>query len=242
MYKTLIALLLACAAAQGDTTSFIGALDPTNPNDVFLTTFTLSNAGPVTIQTYSYGGGVNAAGQTILPVGFDPVLGLYTGTGDGAVLFDYNDDGSCPPGTPKLFGSTANCFDSTLNYASLAAGTYTISLTAFGNEPFGSQQPAFNTLGDGFLGLADFNDPADPSGRTSVTNDFAFDLTAPSTTTPEPSAALCALLGIALVGGLRRGQRAALVQFLQSPWNRNRRTSPEFCADGRTTAIRRSSS
>ena len=242
MHKTCIALLMLCAAAQGDTTSFIGALDPTNPNDVFLTTFTLNNPGPVTIQTYGYGGGVNAAGQTILPVGFDPVLGLYTGTGDSAVLFDYNDDGSCPPGTPKTFGSTANCFDSTLSYSSLAAGTYTISLTAFGNEPFGSQQPIFNTLGDGFLGLADYNDPADPSGATSVTNDFAFDLAVPSAAAPEPSAALYALLGLALVGGWRRERRAALVQFLQSPWSPNRRTSPEFCADGRTTATRRSRS
>src|SRR5581483_7475504 len=206
--KALFLLALALPLGAGPvTTSYTGSLDPNNPDDVFTATFTLASTGAVNIQTWSYGGGTNGNGVAIPAGGFDPVIGLYLGTGDSATFVTYNDDGTCPPGNTKDFGGQPFCFDSTLVLSNLAAGTYTVSLTAFGNEPFASQQPSFNLFSDGFLGLAQYNDPADPTGNTSVTNNFAFDITidqsagpGPDTSTPEPSSAGLAAIGLAALG------------------------------------------
>ena len=40
-----------------------------------MTTVTLSTTGAITLQTYGFGGGVNAAGTTIAAGGFDPFVG-----------------------------------------------------------------------------------------------------------------------------------------------------------------------
>jgi hypothetical protein len=114
-------------------------------------------------------------------------VSIYAGTDPSAPLVDFNDDGSFPPGNTVTVGANVNCFDSTLNESNLAAGTYTITITVFGNGPFASQYDppdVFNTLGDGFLMVASYTDPSDLT--TPVTNFYAVDLTTAGTVNPPP--------------------------------------------------------
>ena len=49
-------LLLVPGIAVADTVSYTGSLDPTNPNDVFITTFSIASPSNVVVQPYGYGG------------------------------------------------------------------------------------------------------------------------------------------------------------------------------------------
>ncbi len=62
-----------------------------------------------------------------------------------------NDEGVCGPG----FGTVdlGNCFDSTLQLPTAAAGSYTLALTHPSNFSF-AENYGSGTLGDGFIGLA----------------------------------------------------------------------------------------
>jgi hypothetical protein len=82
----LVVLLLAGTAFAG-VISCTGSF--TYDDDAQLLTFNLAASGSVTIQTWSFGGGVNAAGQTIPAGGFAPVLTLIYP--DDSI---YSDDGS----------------------------------------------------------------------------------------------------------------------------------------------------
>jgi hypothetical protein len=79
------------------------------------------------MQTWSYAGGTNAAGQTISAEGFDPIVTLFSASG---TFFDSNDDdGSGHVGTDPKTGAA---FDSWLQ-DSLGAGTYIVALTQVDN-------------------------------------------------------------------------------------------------------------
>ena len=95
MTKYWLALLICaitfCAGvARADgTQSYTGTLaNPDNASgtfdssDSFSLTLALSTASNVNLQTYGFGGGVNAAGSTILAGGTDPFVGLFSGTGN----------------------------------------------------------------------------------------------------------------------------------------------------------------
>jgi len=98
----------------------------------------------VTLQTFSYAGGVNAAGTIIAPGGFDPVLSLFNATGGlvgSSPLTATNDDGSSVPIDPV----TGNAFDALLQINTLLAGDiYVLVLSQSGNFANGP------TFGDGF--------------------------------------------------------------------------------------------
>lgn len=110
---------LVAPLAHAEALSFVGSLAPDDPNDVFVTSFTLLLPSAVAIQTLNFGGGTNAAGTLIAAGGFDPYVSLFSGVGAGATFLASNDDGLCPPG----HGAPA-CADSTLVTGLLAAGTY----------------------------------------------------------------------------------------------------------------------
>ena len=101
--------------------------------------FTLAAAGPVTIRTYSYAGGINGAGATIPAGGFDPTLSLYDSSG---ALISVNQDGGC--GLVGKDPVTSSCWDAFLPI-SLPAGTYRVVLTQSTNLPAGPQ------LSDSFI-------------------------------------------------------------------------------------------
>jgi len=99
MRKVLIscALLLLSGPVCASQFSFEGT--STNDNDVQFFNFNILSATTITLQTFGYGGGINAAGQTILPGGFEPVLQVYdlaTGLAEGGPLLP---PGSAPDST-----------------------------------------------------------------------------------------------------------------------------------------------
>jgi len=201
--------LFAAAPAIADTTSLTGAL--ATPEDTYTTTINFTGDATVTLQTYGFGGGVNAMGTSIAAGGFDPFLAIFSGTGSGATietdtlgdtfgtsdaLSNYSSFMCCPPaGTVDLGG--AICGDITMTLA-LDPGTYTVLLS---DALYVANAVNDNgTLGEGFT---DFTGGAfqtcntDDTGATTCANDtanWALDITTTPTTgggggtsVPEPS-------------------------------------------------------
>ncbi len=189
------ALVFAPVMGSATTFSYTGSLDPTNPNDVLLTSFTLVGPADLTIQSFGYGGtsdapgGTNAAGEAIAAGGFDTYVSLFVGSGPTATFVASNDDGPCGPAHPG-----PACRDSRLSLTGLAAGNYILAVTLPNNFSF-AENYGSGSLGDGFIGLqADFYDLASDSTRTS---NYAFDVSSSSAVTPEPSSIALLLTGIA---------------------------------------------
>ncbi len=134
---------VAACSTPPDAISCTGSLS--SPEDIFTESFTLTGSSTIAVQTYGFGGGVNAAGETISPGGFDPLVALFSGLPTDATILT---DGSgnpvadadnffptslfspgCPPAGLVTVGTVAdNCGDDTLT-VTLAAGTYTLLLT-----------------------------------------------------------------------------------------------------------------
>jgi hypothetical protein len=146
----------------GGTISCVGHL--TAPENVFTENFT-SGSTNVTIQTFSFGGGTNAAGMTIPEGSFMPLIALYTGAAvivpvdfvlDGSgtqVISDtYDASGTGPAASadslvdistsasmsglcPPGFVVGGQCGDSTLNITGLPIGSYKLVLADAFNQP-----------------------------------------------------------------------------------------------------------
>jgi hypothetical protein len=143
-----LSLLIISKIAFAQSITLTGKLS--DANQVFISSFTLTKVSQVNIQTWSYGGGIDAQGVEVREGGFDPNVTLFSGSGAHARLWDQNDDGECPPGHAD--SATIQCMDSTLKEIGLKPGIYTIALTAHANLAKG------DTLGDGFTGEGTFID------------------------------------------------------------------------------------
>jgi hypothetical protein len=205
----LFAIAASATLCVAGTVSYTGAL--VNPEDTFTATATLVSPGDITLQTYGFGGGTNAAGSIIPAGGFDPFVGLFLGTGPSAlfiggtsdVLSNYSQ--GCPPAGTLAIGSVpAQCGDVTLQFTGLSAGTYTVLLSDGEYIP----EAVFETsgqLGDGFADFTAgvFQTCADANDCNTDSASWALDVTAPDgggTSTPEPGS--LALTGLALAGWL----------------------------------------
>ncbi len=208
--KSFIALwamvaLKICAA----TITYTGTL--ANPEDSFQTTLTLPVSGIVTLQTWGFGGGTNAAGTLIPAGGFDPLVAIFDSTGllvEGTsdALTNYGSYMGCPPaGTVAIGAIGSNCGDITMTL-SLAAGSYTILLADAVYIPNAIFDDG--TLSEGFTDLTGGSFPLqtcfDANNCNSDTPNWALDVTAP---VPEPAAVAITglgLLGLAILARLRQ--------------------------------------
>jgi len=137
--KTIAAALtlgLAATAASAANFSFSGNFE--HDNDVQLFSFTVSALTSVSLRSWSYAGGTNAAGTEIASGGFDPVLNLFDATGQ---QLGKQDDAECS--LVAADPTSEQCWD-TFYITELAAGTYTASLQQYKNFAIGSN------LADGF--------------------------------------------------------------------------------------------
>jgi hypothetical protein len=192
----ILAVFLAIQAASGGTISYTGTL--ASPDDAStVITVTLASGGTLGLETYGFGGGTNAASEAIAAGGFDPFVGVFAGTGNGALFIDGTSDllsnysPGCPPAGMVNIGG-AVCGDVALS-ETLAAGTYTVLLTDGAYIPNAIYETN-GTLGDGFndlTGGAFQTCNTTDSGTKCITPtaNWALDITAPGTTAtaaPEP--------------------------------------------------------
>jgi len=196
---------LAQIATAGDF-SFTGNF--TADDNVQAFSFNVGATSTVTLRTWSYAGGVNAAGQTIAPDGFDPILALFDSSG---ALIGQNDDGGCF--LVAHDAETGECYDTYFS-ATLNPGAYTTTVMEYNNFAIGPN------LSNGFVQQGNGNFTA--GFCTSATGAFwdvtcdqndghwAFDIlnvnSAVVSSTPEPCTLM--LLGSFLgLGGLLRRRK-----------------------------------
>jgi hypothetical protein len=132
--SVLIASGVTCLARAD---SFTGNF--TQDDDVVLFNFSIGSTSTVTMQTFSFAGGVNGASTVIAEGGFAPVLTLFDGSGNELATDHDNLLGNCT----KTDSISGFCWDAKI-VESLAAGDYTLALTEDDNTALGP------TLADGF--------------------------------------------------------------------------------------------
>ena len=209
-----LALLSLPVHLCGDSLSFTGTL-PT-PEDIFTQTVAVGANQNITIQTWGFGGGVNAASAVIPAGGFDPFVGLFQGTGPTALFLDGTADNlsnytseplACPPAGLVVIGTVAGqCGDVNLQFTGLAAGTYTVLLSDANNPP-NAVFESTGFLGDGFSDLTAgvFQTCFDLNNCNADTANWALDITTSGGTVPEPASFV--LTGLGLVFAARLSSR-----------------------------------
>ena len=207
-------------ARAGPSFSYTGALS--TPSDVFETSFTLSMPDTIHFQTWSFGGGTNAAGQVILAGGFDPLISLFSGpVADAAMYVDGSGNpladadnlinspwsyvGNCPPAGAVAVGANHDCGDDFMSVA-LPSGTYTLVLTDANYVPDAVYD---NTvLAEGFTDFTNgIFQTCDPVSNACITpnGNYAVDiLSAAAISAPEPQAVTLLGIGLAALTGWKR--------------------------------------
>jgi hypothetical protein len=183
-----IAALAGIAAASFPSTataadfSFTGSFVTDDAKVAF--TFDLATASTVTIQSFGYLGGVNAAGQTIAAGGFDDVFSLYDSASQNVIISD----------------------DSFT--IALKSGSYKLFLTQYDN--FG---PANLTLPFIFEGQPNFAGGFVDFNGSQRTGNWALDITGVTTASAVPEASTWGLMlvGFGMAGSALRARRRVSV-------------------------------
>jgi hypothetical protein len=206
---SVFAVLLAGMTAPASAASFSYTGNFVNDSDVQLFNFNLLASTTVTLQTFSYGGGTNSAGNTIVSGGFEPTLQIFdfpSGAINGGSILP-GDVASCGPRNTDPNRPIHLCRED-FAQVFLAAGNYVVALTENPNVANGPN------LSDGFF--AD----TDPQNLTAINQNhfadvasqpgdghWALDITVRDVgaATPEPGSALLAVPALFLVGlGIRK--------------------------------------
>jgi hypothetical protein len=196
---TVVAGLMLAQPAVASNFSFTGNF--TQDDNIQLFTFSVGATSTVTLRTWSYAGGTNAAGQLIASDGFDPILALFDSTG---ALIGQNDDGGCGQVSPDA--ETGACFDTYFS-ALLNTGTYSVTVMQYANFAIG---PNYS---NGFLrqGQGNFTGAAYCGGASSpfwdVTCDqndghWAFDILNVNAATASPEPGTMLMVGTGLLGAV----------------------------------------
>jgi len=193
-----VACCLGAAAASASAADFSFAGTFGGDNDVQFFGFNVGADSLVTLRTYSYAGGVNAAGTVIARGGFDPILSLYNGMGDRV---GQNDDGGCA--LVAADAVSGRCWD-TYFQANLSAGSYTVAVSQYAN--FGPSHIPGVFPGAGVTNFVDV------SGSLRDSH-WAFDVlnvesaTQQDSAVPEPATWAMMIIGFGMSGALVRRRR-----------------------------------
>lgn len=185
-----VAVGLASVPAVAADFSFTGTLD--YPDDIRPFDFTVAAPSLVTLRTWSFAGGTNAAGASISGGGFDPQIALFAMPGGAFLAMD--DDGS-----PVVNGD-GRSYDS-LWTGALAAGRYRVALYAYPNGPIGNYYDGPEYSG--------------PGGAFQGENRWALDIVNVDSArlyVPESSSWLLLVAGFGLTGAAMRRRRSPGLQ------------------------------
>jgi hypothetical protein len=209
--RYLLVVVLVSLVAKAETISFAGnlrtdanaigcgpscILGPSNADADFaqwaavVDDFTVTAASSMEALTFSYGGGINGAGQTIAQGGFEPYLSLFD---SGGTFLASTFFGTTCPAVANTNTVSGQCFDELLDGGVLDPGSYEIAISAYENLSM-AENLGVGTLADGFTGLGNLN--------TGEDLHYAYDVTlTPVSPVPEPGGAclLCVVV-FALVG------------------------------------------
>jgi hypothetical protein len=189
--------------AMADLFSFTGTFD--TDDQVQLFNFTVDTTTEVMFQTWGYGGGTNAANQTIQPDGFESLLDWFGP--DGSYI---NNSSSCGAGN-SFQGACLDAYGD----VTLDPGTYTLALTQEGNSANcaagfpGDLDCGFSEQGQGAYTPGATGDP-DCTGfcgslGTQENGNWAVDISGADSasavsSSPEPVTMLLGACGLALIG------------------------------------------
>ena len=114
---TLIFLLFGTQSATAGNFSFTGNF--THDNDVQLFNFSIASTTDVFLQTYSFGGGTNSAGNAISAGGFTPFFSLFEGSGLQSQISASTNPSTCGGSNPANPDPvTGSCWDTFLDLTS----------------------------------------------------------------------------------------------------------------------------